>query len=312
MGVLKKLKDIFYDEEIIEEDDEEEVKESKPIIREVKKEPIKKQTIEQREIPKEKETKELNTEAIEFRRPEENKRIEPEYKKEQREVSERELYQSKQTFKFPILDDDEFETPRVRKTRSGSTNIMDVERRNREIKRKEEVKEPTKPKVFKPSPVISPVYGIMDKDYDKTEIMNRSKEIANANRTSTDYDSIRKKAYGSNYEKETKKTDVTKTDVTKVLENVNEIEQELEKVRKNTNSRSNIESLLQSIEDNANLTVGDMEELKEKEEKSEVSRLDKYKREDEKNRRLEEIGDKTLEHDLFNLIDSMYDEEDKE
>ena len=184
---------------------------------------------------------------------------------------------------------------------------MDVERRNREIKRKEEVKEPTKPKVFKPSPVISPVYGIMDKDYDKTEIMNRSKEIANANRTSTDYDSIRKKAYGSNYEKETKKTDVTK-----VLENVNEIEQELEKVRKNTNSRSNIESLLQSIEDNANLTVGDMEELKEKEEKSEVSRLDKYKREDEKNRRLEEIGDKTLEHDLFNLIDSMYDEEDKE
>ena len=46
MGVLKKLKDIFYDEEIIEEDDEDEVKESKPIIREVKKEPIKKQTIE--------------------------------------------------------------------------------------------------------------------------------------------------------------------------------------------------------------------------------------------------------------------------
>ena len=25
-----------------------------------------------------------------------------------------------------------------------------------------------------------------------------------------------------------------------------------------------------------------------------------------------QIGDKTLEHDLFNLIDSMYDEEDKE
>lgn len=309
MGVFKKLKDIFYDEEIIEEDDDNEVA-SKPVIREVKKEPIKKQVEPVREIPKEREVKkELNTEAIEFRKPEENRQ--ETYNREQREVSERELYQSKQTFKFPILDDEEeFETRRIKKTRSGSTNIMDVERRNREIKRKEEVKEPVKPKVFKPSPVISPVYGIMDKDYDKTELMNRSKEIANANRTSTstDYDSIRKKAYG--VKEDVPSRESVKREASKVLENVNEIEEELEKVKK---KKSNIESLLQSIEDNANLTVGDMEKINEVEDISaEVSRLDKYKKTDAPKKTLEEIGDKTLEHDLFNLIDSMYDEEDKE
>lgn len=307
MGVFKKLKDIFYDEEIIEEDDEVESS-SKPVIREVKKEPIKKQ--EEPVVEKTVESqKPVNTEIRQYREIEETKEESP--RREQREVRERDLYQSKQTFKFPILDDDEFEERRIRKTRSGSTNIMDVERRNREIKRKEEVKEHVKPKVFKPSPVISPVYGIMDKDYDKTEIMNRTKEIANANRTSTstDYDSIRKKAYGVKEDIPTRES--IKNDASKVLENVNEIEAELEKVKR---KKSNIESLLQSIENNADLTVGDMEQINDIENiTEEVSRLDKYKEQaEEPKKKLEDVGDKTLEHDLFNLIDSMYDEEDKE
>lgn len=307
MGVFKKLKDIFYDEEIIEEDDEVESS-SKPVIREVKKEPIKKQ--EEPVVEKTVESqKPVNTEIRQYREIEETKEESP--RREQREVRERDLYQSKQTFKFPILDDDEFEERRIRKTRSGSTNIMDVERRNREIKRKEEVKEPVKPKVFKPSPVISPVYGIMDKDYDKTEIMNRTKEIANANRTSTstDYDSIRKKAYGVKEDIPIRES--IKNDASKVLENVNEIEAELEKVKR---KKSNIESLLQSIENNADLTVGDMEQINDIENiTEEVSRLDKYKEQaEEPKKKLEDVGDKTLEHDLFNLIDSMYDEEDKE
>lgn len=296
MGVFKKLKDIFYDEEIIEE---EEIVE-KPVIKKVEKEPIKRQEEPKRESERVEVPKSESLDIHKFEEP----KVKP--IEEKKEVTERDLYQNKQTFKFPILDDEEdFEPTRVKKTRSGSANIMDIERRNREVKKQEEPKtEPVK-KAFKPSPVISPIYGIMDKDYDKTELMNKSKENVNTNRTSLDYDIVRKKAYGS-LDEEVKKKE--KPDASKVLESVTELEQELENVQR----KSNIESLLESIEENSTLTVGDLEQANEVENiTQEISRLDKYKEktaiENEK-----EIGDKTLEHDLFNLIDSMYEEENKE
>ena len=50
-------------------------------------------------------------------------------------------------------------------------------------------------KVFKPSPIISPVYGILDKDYPKDEIRRSSENSYNAKEASVD--EIRNKAYGS-------------------------------------------------------------------------------------------------------------------
>lgn len=304
MGVFRKLKDIFYDEEIIEEEEKEE---KKPIIREVKKEPVQRPTVE---VKKE----EPRRQDMEIHRYEEPVRPKPEPKVE--EVTERELYQSKQTFKFPILEDDDLdlEPKRVTRTRRSSTNVMEVERRNKEIKKKEEPKIAPKPKAFKPSPVISPVYGILDKDFDKEEIMNKNRELERSNRTSSeiDYDTVRRKAYGSL--EDDISNSLNKKEADRVLKNVNEIEEELEKVK----SKNSIESLLESIEENTNLTVGDLEKASEVEDitreisLNEVSRLDKYKTEEKNSnkKKLDDIGDKTLEHDLFNLIDSMYEEEE--
>ena len=58
--------------------------------------------------------------------------------------------------------------------------------------------EPEKPKMFKPSPIISPVYGILDKDYKKEEV--KSKTTVNPEPVKpkvTVYDTVRRKAYGT-------------------------------------------------------------------------------------------------------------------
>lgn len=278
MSVLKKLKDIFYDE--IEEETEEI---EKPIIRKVEKpKPIKEKT---EEIKKEEKTIVREEAIVEPIQPKVIEPVKPTLSVEEEikpEIPERDVYQSKQTFKFPILDDEEEVISRpIKKTRSGSTNIMDIERKQREVRKKEEFT-PSKPKQFKPSPVISPIFGIVDKDYDKSELIKSQTEKKPATRseaTSRDYDSIRKKAYGH-----------TKEEAKKVIESVNDIERELDEVQR----RSRVEDLMQ----NRNTTVGELEEMTEIENISTVNTP-------------EEIGDKTLEHDLFNLIDSMYEEEDK-
>jgi len=51
---------------------------------------------------------------------------------------------------------------------------------------------------FKPTPVISPIYGILDKNYKKEEVIDRKdKPSSYVSRKNVDLDSIRKKAYGS-------------------------------------------------------------------------------------------------------------------
>ena len=59
---------------------------------------------------------------------------------------------------------------------------------------KEEKKEVVEKKVFKPTPIISPVYGVLDKNYHKEDIVSK-KEVKNVEEPLID--SIRKKAYGT-------------------------------------------------------------------------------------------------------------------
>lgn len=59
---------------------------------------------------------------------------------------------------------------------------------------KEEKKEVVEKKVFKPTPIISPIYGVLDKNYHKEDIVSK-KEVKNVEEPLID--SIRKKAYGT-------------------------------------------------------------------------------------------------------------------
>ncbi len=68
-------------------------------------------------------------------------------------------------------------------------------------------------KKFKPSPIISPIYGILDKNYKKDEIRTITDKSFNSEKKEKQIDSIRKKAYGREVKEVLKKEDrVEKTD----------------------------------------------------------------------------------------------------
>lgn len=61
-------------------------------------------------------------------------------------------------------------------------------------KNEDEIKEK---KVFRPTPIISPVYGILDKNYHKEDIVSRTEVKQTINNVEPSIDSIRNKAYGT-------------------------------------------------------------------------------------------------------------------
>lgn len=300
MGLFGKIKNIFYDEEIVDVPEEPKSVE-KPKIEEVK--------VEKKVEPIKRETPVINTT--------------PTY-------SEREIFtrETTNTFKFPMLDEEEVKPAR---TRVNALESARMEKKKEETEKartdkykdlfKENTTTSSKPdRIFKPSPVISPVYGVLDKNYTREEIIERQENITRTtNPKDMNYDAVRRKAYGT-LEDELENT------LSKLSEP--EIHEKVEKPVTKEEEKS-IEDLLNEIEGNRNMSIGDIEEkIKDKMEEEEqesisddeflkefMSRTSKKEEEtikEEKATTKEEDvdADKTLEHDLFNLIDSMY--EDKE
>ena len=300
MGLFEKIKNIFYDEEIVDVPEEPKSVE-KPKIEEVK--------VEKKVEPIKRETPVINTT--------------PTY-------SEREIFtrETTNTFKFPMLDEEEVKPVR---TRVNALESARMEKKKEETEKarndkykdlfKENTTTTSKPdRVFKPSPVISPVYGVLDKNYTREEIIERQENITRTtNPKDMNYDAVRRKAYGT-LEDELENT------LSKLSEP--EIHEKVEKPVTKEEEKS-IEDLLNEIEGNRNMSIGDIEEkIKDKMEEEEeesisddeflkefMARTSKQEEEtikEEKATTKEEDvdADKTLEHDLFNLIDSMY--EDKE
>ncbi len=300
MGLFGKIKNIFYDEEIVDVPEEPKSVE-KPKIEEVK--------VEKKVEPIKRETPVINTT--------------PTY-------SEREIFtrETTNTFKFPMLDEEEVKPAR---TRVNALESARMEKKKEETEKartdkykdlfKENTTTSSKPdRVFKPSPVISPVYGVLDKNYTREEIIERQENITRTtNPKDMNYDAVRRKAYGT-------LEDELESTLSKLSEP--EIHEKVEKPVTKEEEKS-IEDLLNEIEGNRNMSIGDIEEkikdkMEEEEEKSisddeflkefmaRTSKKEEETIKEEKATTKEEDvdTDKTLEHDLFNLIDSMY--EDKE
>ncbi len=150
------------------------------------------------------------------------------------------------------------------------------------------------PKRFRPTPIISPVYGILDKNYSKEQITQKQKPDANSgsglsNTKGISLDEIRKKAYGT-------------------LDD--ELEQELVTDRHVFMNEEFVEEkdLFDELEEKED------EEIVEEVVESREQRRKTVIEDDEKNV-LEEEFFKTQEkrvteepqEDLFNLIDTMYE-----
>ncbi len=286
MGVFSKLKNIFYDEEVIEVPEDELQK----IEKDVKKEA---------ETPRIEEIKVIKTAPIEEIK-EIKEEIKEEPKQEEKQVSERELFRNERKFNFTELDDDDDVLPSRR-------NVLNTENKTRVSEPAVSVQLET-PKVFKPSPVISPIYGILDKDYTREEVVTKNessyKELDTA---ATKYDSVRRKAYGTlEDDLEDTLNSMNKITPEKISEEVNKIDSSIDQLEEST---SKIEDILNKIEDSTkeDVSVGELED------KLEIEHFDEDEEEEVKVEEPEDktMTDSTLEHDLFNLIDSMYDDKEE-
>ncbi len=284
MGIVDKIKNLFYEDEIVE------------VPKETTKEDI---TIQKKE-----ETKEKKDELDEV-------------------VSERDLLKSETTFKFPVIFEDE--------------DFMDMKQEKAKIKPKEELREtknrntnsnykkPTldrevirevieKPKKFSPSPVISPVYGVLEKDNSKKTGTKKTSTLEHTKEMVINFDTIRKKAYGS-------LTDDIENELAPKEKEIDEIEQEIDNILGENNLLSDLEEdkevepIVSSDleEDNDEYNYKDFGVEYKIDEK--VTRESKLKKQNKSIKDSKTVKDKDndedkeveLTEDLFNLIDSMYD-----
>ena len=183
--------------------------------------------------------------------------------------------------------------------------------------------EKEKKPVFKPSPIISPIYGILDKNYKKEEIMpKREVHLSSYSRERVTVDEVRRKAYGN-------LTDDLAADI-------NGEEEKKAKVVEEVKEEDN---LLVDLSDDekptvSEVTVGDAEEYfndlgleynidyKDSSKERATGRRVTEDYDEEEKKKEEPVTDKkeesvvatdpSTDDNLFDLIDSMYEDEDKE
>ena len=284
MGVFSKLKGIFYDE-VVEDEDGNELEEVNKIV---KKEPKK----EVNEVPK---IEEVKYKTVDLDEPKEEVSVD----KTDNTFDERDLFRSERTFNIVEFDDDEEDKIPSRR------NVLNEQNRNSRIDTAVN-KEPEKPKVFKPTPVISPIWGVLDKDYKKDEIQEKTLPNEKLSSSVTTYDTVRRKAYGTlEDELEDTLNSMEKISANTIKEEVNKVDKDVELLDQKT---SKIEDLINKIED-ATDELDKTMSIAEAEDKVELKNFDDDDEEEEVNDKT--LTDSTLEHDLFNLIDSMYDDKEE-
>ena len=232
MGFLDKIKDLFSDEEEVIETKEVEVEE---------KEEHKLPTFMRNKIEEEQRKEEVKVKE----------------KVPSEVVSDREIVRTRtnnNSFSFPIEMDepDVFEVPRYNSNQNVLTKKKEEEKKSTLYSKKEEVK----PKKFKPTPVISPVYGVLDKNYTKDEVKVQDENAYEIQRSSKkiDFETVRNKAFGN-------LTDDIRNNLCENCELYQEV-----KITKNADKKKVIDDsnlLVDMTEDtpsNKDITLGDAED----------------------------------------------------
>lgn len=249
---------------------------------------------------------------------------------EEQEVVEEELTLSREKIKTPIFftenDFADLEPERPKKTEKKKE--PDTRREKREEKKQPysggytstSILTKEKP-TFKPTPIISPIYGILDKNYSKDDIVEK-KEFRESKTTDgiahDRFDEVRNKAYGT-LETELEDTIYSETKKEKKNKKRSKLDEfdlfdELEKEEK-ANKKI-------KLEDTAELAKTVTEQEKNIRELEEITmdltkeldnlllKKESYNEKKEKiiHNQNEEDDAPLTENELFNLIDSMYEE----
>ncbi len=287
MGLMDKIKNMFTD--VVDD------------------EPIKKEVI-QVEIPSPIEEKKKETKEVEVLKKEElEKTIELPKKEEIVLPKSEEIIPPKreEKFVFPVyFDEKDFST----------------------IEKPKEIKKPlaesykgksvpvVEEKGFKPTPIISPVYGVLDKNYSKDDIKTKQEKEVKKNNTiiqPLDVDLVRNKAFGTLEDdidtnlyvniKITKPDeiddeydDIPSTPIITSHDDMEEYRKKMEEVDKeieldNNDDLDELEKTITNVVTNDNIVSESL-----------TKQLDELN---------EEINEPITESDLFDMIDTMYEEE---
>lgn len=284
---MNKMKSFLFDEE------EEEVPVKKPLKKAPKKEEVKKITDEET-FSKTQEIENLYLEDV----SESETVISPEIKSR--------AQKNEPEFKFPEFDDDDFMV-----SRNKPAPIIPLPKEEAKpllyqgSKRKEEAKK------FKPSPIISPIYGLLDNNGKKVKTEPSKVEVPTRSKDELTFDEIRKKAYG-NLDEEIENTlkrlsQKTIGEAEKEMEKEDlELSRTKEKAKKHVKEETPVVVSTDDDDDddmilpNVNFKEIDVD----KESGKTPSKRGAVPDDDD--------DDDTKEQDLFNLIDTMYSEEEKE
>ena len=346
MGLIDKFKNMFTEEVEEDEKDEKEVEEV-----ETKKEKIK--TIAEKPVIKIEEEKpkqhvtptrtrkiydddEIIVKKYEPKDPIIKKEEVIELKKEEPVVKKRE-----EKFVFPVyFDESDFE--KIERPKTIKKETIPVEPKKIDVK-KEKVKnevygskiEQPEKHIFKPTPIISPIYGVLNKNYNQENIT--AKKVTHSEYRSSakplTIDDVRKKAYGMNNNQDEV---ITKSSIfNDTEENEEKNENILNDLVENTEFNS-IDDFLNSSSDNykskhpknkknnfdddeinnlENKIISVNNAVKSKKLDSILNQdndnlLEDYLLNNEKNSLDENIDEDLTQSDLFNLIDSMYEKGD--
>lgn len=297
MGLIDKFKNLFTEEEIYEDE-----------------EPIKKEVIH-----------------VDIPAPEvEKKQVVEVEKKEEVKVSDhvsntdttpKKVENREEKFKFPVyFDDSDFEELKPKSVR------LEEEKKREKLKRKQaetkknyrsEKREPysasktlnQEKHEFKPSPIISPVYGILDKNYHKEDISTKRPNSIYTSSKNVTVDDIRNKAFGT-LEDDLENTMFGKksilfNDESEKKEDKKDeffddlgfgLDDNLKDKPKETKPEDDFDVDLNALK-NENLTLEELNKMTETEHtNTEVSKK----------------SSKKVDDDLFNLIDTMYEKRDEE
>ena len=275
MGLLDKVKGILFDEEEIE-------------IPEIKPEPKKEI---KKEIKEENPIKEIKIPKDDF--------------------SDRE-YKSESTFTFPIDFEDEEPIKVLPKEedRYKKVETKPVQKRPQKDSRdfSDFLNKKNEKHKFRPTPIISPVYGVLDQNYKKEDVIVKKDILRRPNELSLD--EVRKRAFGSleeELEENLTNTKEIKIEKETTKEEIKEVEKPIDKMK-------TIGELIE--EDNKNIEIPEIDSIEEdnkeynKNDHEKINDIPKNTIDDLLSREETETKDEIDEDeaDLFSLIDSMYEE----
>lgn len=318
MGLLEKLKNTFFEEEYVEVEEEEPKK--------VKKESKKESKREEIQVAR----KVNEVEKIE----EKNEKLEISQEMARENVEEPEIQADTELLKsdnpLPYFEDDDFVDteevyvpPKVEETKKLYGGDPSRIYQNVEFDAVGDTKPYATSKEgkskFQPTPIISPIYGILDKNYKKEEVVDKKDRPSSyVSRKNVDLDFVRNKAFGTVEEEPEKEEVQVEETVPNFIPDNEEYENSLLYDMTDTGTPSvdkvtlaDAEEYFEDLGLEYNVDYKDVRYEKATGRRSRITKeeVSNEKEEPKKNKRdsknIEE--EVKLEDNLFDLVDSMYE-----